>query len=228
MKNETIISKMREKNASIKANVSKIERIVMIAAGGYLLYNTISKKDNNFTKTSTAAALLLRGITGYCPLYGAIHTIKNNTAPSITVKVKQLVNRPISEVYSIWRDFENLPKFMDHLQSVKTIDKNNTLWTAKGPGQISPISWTAEIVEELKDEIIRWQSIPDSPINSCGKVTFTARDGDTEIETSISYQVPLNKGGEHASHFFNPFFKPLVKKDVKNFKPFIKNLKNMQ
>lgn len=228
MKNEATISKIKEENAFIKANVSKIERIVMIAAGGYLLYNTISKKENNITKTSTAAALLLRGITGYCPVYGAIETIKNNTGPSINVKVKLLINRPVSEIYSIWRDFENLPKFMGHLQSVNTIDNNTTKWVAEGFGQINSISWTAKIVEEVKDKIIRWQSTPDSQINNSGKVTFTPKVEGTEISISISYQPPLNDDGENTAHFFNPNFKRLIKKDVKNFKFFIENLKDMK
>lgn len=228
MKNETTINKIKEQNTSIKANVSKIERIVMIAAGGYLLYNAVSKKDKNIAKTSTAAALLLRGITGYCPVYGALKTIKNNTTPSITAKVKQLVNRPVSEIYSIWRDFENLPKFMGHLQSVNTIDSNTTKWVSEGFGQIDSISWTAEIAEELKDKIIRWQSTPDSPINNSGKVTFTPRAEGTEISISISYQPPLNDDGENIAHFFNPSFKKLIKKDLKNFKFFIENLKDMK
>lgn len=228
MKNETTINTIHEKNASIKANVSKIERIVMIAAGGYLLYNAISKKEKNIAKTSTAATLLLRGITGYCPVYGAIKTIKNNTGPSITIKVKQLVNRPVNEIYSIWRNFENLPKFMGHLQSVNTIDNNTTKWVAEGFGQIDSISWTAEIVEEVKDKIIRWQSTPDSQINNSGKVTFTPKADGTEISISISYQPPLNDNGENTAHFFNPNFKRLIKKDVKNFKFFIENLKDMK
>lgn len=228
MKNETTINKINEKSASIKANVSKIERIVMLAAGGYLLYNAVSKKDKNIAKTSTAAALLLRGITGYCPVYGAIKTIKNNTAPSITVKVKQLVNRPVNEIYSIWRDFENLPKFMGHLQSVKTIDNNTTKWVSEGFGQIDSISWTTEIVEEVKDKIIRWQSTPNSQINNSGKVTFNPKAEGTEISISISYEPPLNDDGENTTHFFNPHFRQLIKKDVKNFKFFIENLKDMK
>lgn len=228
MKNETTINKIKEQNTSIKANVSKIERIVMIAAGGYLLYNAVSKKDKKIAKTSTAAALLLRGITGYCPVYGAVKTIKNNTAPSITAKVKQIVNRPVNEIYSIWRDFENLPKFMGHLQSVNTIDTNTSKWVSEGFGQIDSISWTAEIVEDRKDKIIRWQSTPDSPINNSGKVTFSPRAEGTEISISISYQPPLNHDGENIAHFFNPSFKQLIKKDLKNFKFFIENLKDMK
>jgi hypothetical protein len=57
----------------LRVNVSKTERILMIAAGSYLLYKALKKKDNKKYKEGIAGGtMLFRGISGYCPAYDAL------------------------------------------------------------------------------------------------------------------------------------------------------------
>jgi uncharacterized membrane protein len=43
------------------------------------------------------------------------------------------VNRPVEEVYRYWCDFENLPRFMNHLRSVEVTGDKRSRWTANAP-----------------------------------------------------------------------------------------------
>ena len=224
----TQLLKRKEEQAGsfIKANISTIERVLMVAAGGYLLYNALSKKNKSLSKTSAGGAMLLRGLTGYCPVYNAISGSEEkstDTSSNVNIRVKQLINKPVEEVYNFWRNIENLPKFMSHLESVKVIDNTNSEWTAKGPAGIGSLSWSAEIVREVTNSVIGWQSLEDATIYNAGKVTFTPQGDDTEIDIVISYHAPLGNTGESVAHFLNPYFKSLVKKDVESFKTYIEN-----
>src|SRR4051812_49316706 len=60
------------------------------------------------------------------------------------------VNAGPEQVYSFWREFENLPKFMHHLKSVKS-QAERSQWKAVGPGGIG-VSWEAEIVADRPNE----------------------------------------------------------------------------
>jgi uncharacterized membrane protein len=113
-------------------------------------------------------------------------------------KVEQSVtiNRPAVEVYSFWRNFENLPRFMDHLEAVTVIDDSRSRWVAKGPAG-TKAEWDAVIHNEIQDELIAWRSLPGSEINNAGSVHFTPSiDGaSTEVRVVLSYEPPAGNLG---------------------------------
>ena len=219
------VATMRNLNTSkIKTNVSTLERIVMITSGAYLLYDGVSKKNKRIGEMSAGGAMLIRGISGYCPLYDAIDHLKNDKVTNINIHTSSLVNRPVSEVYAFWRDLENLPKFMTHLESVEPINYTTSKWTAKGPAGIGKLSWKAEIIKDEKERLISWNSLPESTIKNSGEVVFKPRGKATQIEVHISYNAPLGKAGETAAKLFNPYFEKLVQSDIMNFKSYLESV----
>lgn len=217
------------KKKSSKKNISIIERLIMVASGGYLVYNGLYKNKKSISQTSTGALILLRGINGYCPIYNMVDELKEEADKTIYIRVKQIINKPISEVYNFWRNIENLPKFMDHLKSVKEITNSKSEWAATGPAGIGNITWTAEISKEITNSIIVWESLSDASISNTGQVKFISKgNNSTEVEIIITYKAPLGTAGEHAVQFINPYFRSLVKKDVEGFKNFIESLKDMK
>jgi uncharacterized membrane protein len=118
----------------------------------------------------------------------------------IKVEESVTINRPVLEVYRFWRNFENLPRFMDHLESVTVIDENRSHWVAKGPAG-TRIEWDAVIHNEIDDELIAWRSLPGSEVNNAGSVHFTpTRQGSgTEVRVVLSYDPPAGKLGAVAA-----------------------------
>src|SRR5437867_4252776 len=88
----------------------------------------------------------------------------------IQVEKSITVNRPPSEVYRYWRQLENLPRWMHHLKSV-TSTGNKSHWVARGPVGMS-VEWDAEIVNDVPDQKIAWQSLPDADVRNAGAVMF--------------------------------------------------------
>lgn len=196
----------------------------MITSGAYLLYDGVSKTNKRIGEMSAGGAMLMRGISGYCPLYDAIDHLKNDKVTNINIHTSSLVNRPVSEVYAFWRDLENLPKFMTHLESVEPINYTTSKWTAKGPAGIGKLSWKAEIIKDEKERLIIWNSLPESTIKNSGEVIFKPRGKATQIEVHISYNAPLGKAGETAAKLFNPYFEKLVQSDIMNFKSYLESV----
>nr|WP_315248194.1 SRPBCC family protein [uncultured Flavobacterium sp.] len=212
-----------QKKSKLKTNVSTLERIAMITSGTYLLYKGLSEEKKNIVKIGSGGTMLLRGLSGYCPIYDAVDHLKNDKASNVNIRINSIINKPISEVYSFWRDFENLPKFMSHLESVRPLSYTTSKWTAKGPGGIGKLSWIAEIIKDEKDRLISWNSLPESSVKNAGKVVFRPSGEGTEIIVTISYHAPLGIAGEGAAKLLNPYFEKIVKDDLINFKTYLES-----
>lgn len=207
----------------IKNNVSTLERIIMVTSGAYLLYNGLAKKEKNLTKSGIGGSMLLRGISGYCPVYDAVDHIKNDKAANVNIRVSSFIDKPVSEVYSFWRNLENLPKFMNHLKEIRTFSNTQSEWTAKGPAGIGTLTWNAEIIKDEKEKLISWMSHTDAPVNNVGKVIFKPKGKGTELDITISYRAPLGIAGEGAAKLLNPFFEKMVNDDVQNLKTYLES-----
>lgn len=209
--------------ATKSGSVSPLERIIMVTSGAYLLYNGLANKEKNLTKSSIGGGMLLRGISGYCPVYDAVDHLKNDKAYNVNIRVSSIINKPLSEVYAFWRDLENLPKFMNHLESVKTINSTTSEWVAKGPAGIGRLTWKAEIVKDEKEKLLSWKSLPDASIENVGKVVFKQKGNKTELDITISYHAPLGIAGESAAKLLNPYFEKIVRDDVQNLKSYLES-----
>lgn len=106
------------------------------------------------------------------------------------------IGAPTEQVYSFFRDFENLPKFMDHLVSVAKIDDKTSFWRAKAPGGTT-VGWEATILEDRPCEFISWRSREGADIDNSGTVRFVPAPGGrgTEIHVSLRYHAPGGKLG---------------------------------
>ncbi|HSD05714.1 SRPBCC family protein [Flavobacterium sp.] len=208
---------------NIKNNVSTLERLLMVTSGAYFLYKGLTQKDKSITQSGLGGAMLVRGITGYCPVYDAVDHLKNDKAQNVNIRINSVINKPIGEVYAFWRNLENLPKFMNHLQSVKTINQTTSEWTAKGLSGIGRLSWKAEIIKDEKEKLLSWRSLPDAQIENAGKVIFSQKGKATELDITISYRAPLGIAGESAAKLLNPFFQKMVKDDILNLKEYLES-----
>jgi uncharacterized membrane protein len=207
-------------------NLNWPERYISIATGVKLgfsgLKHLFSKPFSSILKIGASGYLLNRGITGHCELYSQIG--KHSTSPvNINIRSSFTVNKPRYEVYNFWRKLDNLPLFMNHLESVEVIDSERSHWVLKLPAGVAKVSWDAEIVHDIPGEMIGWSSLLGSIIDNAGKVRFrdTFNDHSTLVDVVISYQPPAGGIGASLAHILNPVFKNMVDNDVQNFKQYM-------
>jgi uncharacterized membrane protein len=106
------------------------------------------------------------------------------------------VDRPPDELYRFWHDFQNLPRFMSHLESVQVTGNGRSHWKAKAPAGTSA-EWDAEIVEDRPNELIAWRSLPGADVDNTGSVRFTPAPGGrgTYVRVALRYAPPAGPIG---------------------------------
>lgn len=99
-----------------------------------------------------------------------------------------IINRPPDEVYSFWRDFNNLPRFMSHLESVRIIDNKRSHWTVQTLGG-KTVEWDAEITHDQPGSRIAWHSLEGAQVPNSGNVSFTRATGNrgTVVRAEVEY-----------------------------------------
>jgi uncharacterized membrane protein len=129
------------------------------------------------------------------------------------------VGRPLDEVYRYWHDFENLPRFMRHLESVKVTGPRTSHWKAKAPAGMS-VEWDAEIVEDRPNELIAWRSMEGSDVRHEGTVRFVAAPGDrgTEVRVELEYDPPGGTLGTGIAKLFREEPSQQLQDDLRAFK----------
>ncbi len=121
------------------------------------------------------------------------------------------------ELYDYWRDFRNLPKFMDNLDAVDVIDDKRSVWHVKGIGG-HVMKWNSVVTEEVPGHSYKWES--EGEIRNAGSVEF--RDGPggrgTEVRLGVEYEPPLGQFGRIAAKVARREPAIQARMDLKRFK----------
>ena len=210
-------------------NVNSTERQLSVLGGSALVLHGLTRGSfGGVVEALIGGALVHRGITGHCAVYGSmgVSTAEGSGAASSlprqnTVHVQHsfLVNRPASELYDHWRQLENLPRFMDHLEQVEVRSDGRSHWKAKGPAG-THFEWDAEITEDVPNERIAWRSLPGSDVANQGSVSFRPNHdrGGTEVQVSLQYAPPAGALGRQFARLFGENPDHQVKEDLRRFK----------
>jgi len=218
-------------------NIGSSERWLTAIAGGTLTtYGLIARTPTSLMLSALGVYMIARGASGYCPAYAAsgINNAVTDNAPNsqdavrkklgaVGIKVRHSVSimKPASELYAFWRDFTNLPKIMDHLNSVmpQDGDQNKSHWVAKAPLG-STVSWEAEIINDIPNELIAWRSLPGADVDNAGAVNFkpATQGRGTEVMVEISYAPPAGKAGAAVARLLGEDPKRQLDDDLRHFK----------
>ena len=219
-----------EESRGVDINVGRRERVVSaVAAAGLAAYG-LRRRRGRALILPIAGALLGRAMSGRCAVN---QMLGRNTAlgdePSspvtsvgrgegVRVDERIVINRPRSEVYGFWRNLENLPRFMDHLESVTVIDGDRSHWVAKGPAG-TRVEWDAVIHNEIPNQLIAWRSLEGSEVDNAGSVHFSPTDnGDTEVRVVLRYDPPAGRLGAAVARLFGEEPSRQVADDLRRLK----------
>ena len=201
--NSNALSRGTQANSQRKSsvNVGDWERLASAVAGGALtVYGLRQRSTVGLCLALTGTCLLHRGVTGHCDTYQLLGISTNEgsadkeaVAKDVHVEKAIIINKAPEELYQFWRQFENLPRFMTHLESVSCTGLNSSHWVAKGPGG-KQVEWDAEIYNEKPNELIAWRSLENSDVVNAGSVRFTpAGVRGTEVRVVLNYNAPGGK-----------------------------------
>jgi uncharacterized membrane protein len=128
------------------------------------------------------------------------------------------VNAPAQKVYQYWRNFENFPRFMDHVEEVRVVGGNDRMshWKIKGPLGKS-VEFDSELTKDEPGKEIGWNS-RGGEMETSGVVTFTDVGDATEVHVVMQwYDTPGGAVGEAVSRMFQDPEK-MLEEDLMRFK----------
>jgi uncharacterized membrane protein len=178
------------------------------------------------TAAATAAVVGITALDVLCEQRLVRNAIATNagTARGAAVVVRKAitVNRPPDEVYRFWHDFENLPRFMRHVQEVRMTGDRRSHWKANAaPGMT--VEWEAEVVEDRPNELIAWRSLGPSDVSNSGFVRFAPAPAGrgTEVIVELQFGAPGGPLGAKLAKLFREAPGKQIEDDLRAFKQVI-------
>ena len=220
---------LREARVRNGQNISEAERWGSMAAGaGLALYGLSRRRGSGFVLAALGGLLVRRGLSGHCETYQmlGLNTAGTGTdtrsalggSAGVNVEESVTINRPVSLLYRFWRNLENLPHFMSHLESVERVTDTLSRWRAKGPAGMT-VEWNAEIHNEVPDKLIAWRSLEGSDVVSAGSVNFEeAGTAGTRVRVRLQYSPPGGKAGAALAKLMGRDAATEIREDLRRFK----------
>jgi len=143
----------------------------------------------------------------------------SNGTHGVHAKGTCIINLQPEEVYDYWRDFQNLPRFMKHLEAVEEHADGYSHWVAKGPAGTT-VEWDATIVADAPGRVITWRSLENADVDNAGAVRFEAAPGGrgTIVKVNIQYNPPGGAIGKTVARLFGEEPEQQLDDDLRRFK----------
>lgn len=163
---------------------------------------------------ATANVLAVTALDVMCAMQ-----LSNGSNHGIHAKASCIVNLPPEEVYGFWRNFENLPRFMRHLEAVHDLGDGRSHWKAKGPAGMD-VEWHATIIADVPGEVITWRSLEGSDVDNAGAVRFERAAGGrgTIVKVNIEYNPVGGVIGATVAKLFGEEPQQQLDDDLRRFK----------
>jgi uncharacterized membrane protein len=156
------------------------------------------------------------------PLLVAIGRSRRRRETAVDLTATVTVTKPPQEVYGEWRQLENLPSFMAHLDSVTATGPRSSHWRATAPFG-KTVEWDAQITDDVPGQRLAWRSADGGLIRNEGEVRFALapNNHDTEVRVAIRYTQPAGKLGKAAARYFGEDPHQQLDDDLRRFKQVI-------
>jgi len=180
-------------------NWSPATRLLSSVGGSLLTLYGLTRRGVAKPVLSTAGMVLTaRGLTNL-----DTRSILGLSGGENGIRVNKAINifAPIDEVYQFWRNFENFPLFMNHVKEISTQgDVSN--WKVAGPAG-STVEFQSRVTQDSPNDMIAWETLPDSQVQSSGFVRFDEnRDGSTRVTVQMGYLPPAGVAGHAVAQLF--------------------------
>jgi uncharacterized membrane protein len=140
----------------------------------------------------------------------------------IHIKKTIIIDRSPQELYHYWRNFENLPRFMYHLESVQVTNPTRSHWVAKAPAG-TRVEWDSEVTQDIPNELIAWRSLGGSDVDHSGTVRFSYAPGNrgTMVAVDMVYDPPGGRFGAAVAKLFHREPRQQIEDALRFFKQLI-------
>ncbi|MBD2743317.1 SRPBCC family protein [Coleofasciculus sp. FACHB-1120] len=125
---------------------------------------------------------------------------------------------PIDEVWNLWSDLEQMPRWMKWIDSVTVLDNDPTLSRWKLATGGLEFTWLARIVKKAPNQIIQWESVDGLP--NRGAIRFYDRHGSSIVKLTVAYAIPGWLGRLMDNLFLGRVVESTIQADLDRFREY--------
>jgi uncharacterized membrane protein len=129
---------------------------------------------------------------------------------------------PPEEVFRLWNDYGNFPRFMSMVEQVQPLGDDRSHWVVKGPAG-KRVEWDAVITERVPGRLLAWRSEPGGAVDHAGRVQFTPAASGTRVTVRMSYRPPGGRLGHAVASLFGRNPEQEMDADLQRMKTFIED-----
>jgi uncharacterized membrane protein len=163
----------------------------MVGGGLLGLYALMRRSPLAVLAGVAGLALLARGATNQ-PLRALMRG--QGLGRTIDLEKSIRIDASPEEVYDIWSNYENFPKFMSHVMEVRDLGHRRSHWIVRGPAG-TEFEWDSVLTEQSRPYRLAWRSEPGAEIAQTGSVQFEPWRGGTRVTVRMSYSPPAGAVG---------------------------------
>jgi len=175
---------------------------------------------------AVGGSLVLRALTGLRPIYQPLDSDKRRDRSGVPgnrgtrIEASVEINCDAETLFGFWRNLEQLPRVMRHVESVEEGAGKLSHWKVAGPaGQT--LEWDAEIINERQGRLIAWQSLPGASVSNAGSVRFEpTRHGATRVKVALEFDPPAGSVGTAVAGLLGNSPQSDLMGDLQRFKMF--------
>jgi uncharacterized membrane protein len=134
------------------------------------------------------------------------------------------IDRPVADVFAFFKDFENFPKVIGALRSVTDYQDGRSHWAAYSPaGHI--IEWDAVVTKYMPNNVIGWESVTRSVVESVGVARFSAVSASrTRLDLNLTYHPAQTTLGDAVRALVSPSFIASLRRDLEHVRFYLESL----
>jgi len=133
------------------------------------------------------------------------------------IEASVTIERSVEDVFSFYRDFKNLPRFLGDVIAIDQIDPAISRWTVEGPLGIRA-KWTIEVTEDRTNELIRYETVTLPGLRTYWKIHFAPGPEASETEVREVMRAPLGKLGRIALALIGKYSAEEVSSNLRRLK----------
>lgn len=180
-----------------------------------------------FRRSPLAAAAGVAGLVLAARSGGSGPSVVSNLLGSGSGRAKRIelektirIDAAPDEVYEMWNNYENFPRFMSHVVDVRDMGRRRSHWTVQGPAG-TQFEFDSVLTEQTKNRRLAWRSEPGAQIPNSGSVEFEPHRGGTRVTVRLSYSPPAGALGHAVASLFGSDPKGQMDDDLARMKHYI-------
>jgi len=142
-------------------------------------------------------------------------SVPNNQG--VKAQITMTINRPAAELFAFWRNFENLPRVMEHVESVQRIDDRRSHWRVRR-SKDHYVEWDADVINEHPNEMIAWRTLEGSDVNHAGSIRFSPAPGGLGTEVKLAVEYDAGSFADGLAKLFRRSPEQQMREDLRHFK----------